>query len=109
MSFFRSFAVITAAFCMTSGASFGADTPDSKASADAKAESRDAPRPRPAADAAAAKKCDTHGVKKTICARCKPKLAAAYKAKGDWCSEHERPESQCAICKPALEKEGVKP
>ena len=54
------------------------------------------------------KKCE-HGVKKTICTRCKPKLAAAFKAKGDWCGEHDRPESQCAICKPSLKKEGVKP
>lgn len=65
-------------------------------------------QPSPAPEASA-KKCDAHGVKKTICARCKPKLAAAFKAKGDWCAEHDRPESQCAICKPALKKEGVKP
>ena len=75
--------------------SFAAQTPATPAS--------------PAAPDATAKKCDAHGVKKTICARCKPKLAAAFKAKGDWCAEHERPESQCAICKSALRKEGVKP
>ena len=54
------------------------------------------------------KKCE-HGVKNTICTRCKPKLAAAFKAKGDWCAEHNRAESQCAICKPALKKDGIKP
>lgn len=58
--------------------------------------------------AVAGEKCG-HGVKKTLCARCNPKLEAVFKAKGDWCGEHKRPESQCAICKPALEKEGVKP
>lgn len=57
---------------------------------------------------AVADKCE-HGVKKSVCTRCNPKLAAVYKAKGDWCGEHERPESQCAVCNPALEKEGVKP
>ena len=67
--------------------------------------------PAPAAAGEAAKpaeKCE-HGVKKSLCTRCNPKLAAVFKAKGDWCAEHQRPESQCAICKPALQKEGVKP
>lgn len=54
-------------------------------------------------------RCEAHGVKKALCARCNPKLAPAFKSKGDWCGEHERPESQCAVCKPKLEKEGVKP
>jgi hypothetical protein len=58
--------------------------------------------------AALAEKCE-HGVKKTICSRCHPKLKAVFKAKGDWCEEHERAESQCAICHPELGKEGVKP
>lgn len=49
-----------------------------------------------------------HGVKKTLCTRCNPKLAAVFKAKGDWCAEHERPESQCVICNPELAKKGVK-
>ena len=53
--------------------------------------------------------CDEHGVKKSICSRCNPKLAAVYKAKGDWCQEHDRAESQCAICNPELKKKGVKP
>lgn len=61
---------------------------------------------KPAATPAA--KCE-HGVKKSICTRCNPKLTAAFKAKNDWCAEHERPESQCAVCNPKLEKEGIKP
>jgi len=52
-------------------------------------------------------KCE-HGLQKSICARCNPKLAAVYKAKGDWCSEHERPESQCVLCHPELAKKGIK-
>jgi hypothetical protein len=56
----------------------------------------------------APEKCE-HGVKKVLCTRCNPKLAAVFKAKGDWCHEHDRPESQCAICHPELEKQGVKP
>jgi hypothetical protein len=52
-------------------------------------------------------KCE-HGVQKSLCARCNPKLAAVYKAKGDWCGEHERPESQCVVCHPELAKKGVK-
>ncbi|TQF15496.1 hypothetical protein FJV41_13305 [Myxococcus llanfairpwllgwyngyllgogerychwyrndrobwllllantysiliogogogochensis] len=52
-------------------------------------------------------KCE-HGVQKSLCTRCNPKLAAVFKAKGDWCAEHERPESQCSICNPALSKKGVK-
>lgn len=49
-----------------------------------------------------------HGVKKSICARCNPKLEAVFKAKNDWCAEHTRPESQCVICHPDLAKHGVK-
>jgi hypothetical protein len=52
-------------------------------------------------------KCD-HGVKKSVCTRCNPKLAPVFKAKGDWCAEHDRPESQCVLCNRALAKEGVK-
>jgi hypothetical protein len=52
-------------------------------------------------------KCQ-HGVEKALCARCNPKLAAVYKAKGDWCAEHERPESQCVLCHPELAKKGIK-
>ncbi len=57
---------------------------------------------------AAAPVCDEHGVKKAVCTRCNPKLAAVFKAKGDWCAEHSRPESQCVICNPELAKKGVK-
>lgn len=49
-----------------------------------------------------------HGVQKSLCTRCNPKLAAVYKAKGDWCAEHERPESQCVLCHPELAQKGVK-
>lgn len=56
---------------------------------------------------AKAERCE-HGVKKTICTRCNPKLIAVFKAKGDWCSEHGVPESQCVKCSPKLAKEGVK-
>lgn len=52
-------------------------------------------------------KCE-HGVQKSLCTRCNPKLAAVFKAKNDWCAEHERPESQCVICHPELAKKGVK-
>jgi len=52
-------------------------------------------------------KCE-HGVQKSLCARCNPKLAAVYKAKGDWCADHERPESQCVLCHPELAKKGLK-
>ena len=61
----------------------------------------------PAAQASPDAKCE-HGVTQRLCARCNPKLAAVYKAKGDWCAEHERPESQCVICHPELAKQGVK-
>lgn len=54
-------------------------------------------------------RCEPHGVNKSLCTRCNPKLAPVFKAKGDWCGEHDRPESQCAICKPDLKKEGIKP
>lgn len=49
-----------------------------------------------------------HGVKKTICTRCNPKLIPVFKSKGDWCDEHGVPESQCAKCNSKLAKEGVK-
>lgn len=52
--------------------------------------------------------CEPHGVKKSLCARCNPKLAAVFKAKGDWCQEHDRPESQCVLCNPELAKKGIK-
>ena len=52
-------------------------------------------------------KCE-HGVVERLCTRCNPKLAAVYKAKGDWCAEHSRPESQCVLCHPELAKKGIK-
>jgi hypothetical protein len=61
----------------------------------------------PKAAEAAKPKCE-HGVQKSLCTRCNPKLAPVFKAKGDWCGEHQRPESQCAICNSKLAKEGVK-
>lgn len=63
--------------------------------------------PAPKAATQKGEKCE-HGVEKAICARCNPKLAAVYKAKGDWCAEHERPESQCVLCHPELAKKGIK-
>jgi hypothetical protein len=49
-----------------------------------------------------------HGVAKSLCTRCNPKLAPVFKAKGDWCAEHDRPESQCVLCHPELARKGVK-
>ena len=54
-----------------------------------------------------AEKCE-HGVRKSLCSRCNPKLEPVFKAKNDWCAEHSRPESQCAICSPELAKQGIK-
>jgi hypothetical protein len=62
---------------------------------------------KPARPTAVAEKCE-HGVKKSICTRCNPKLASVFKAKNDWCPDHDRPESQCVKCHPELAKEGVK-
>ena len=69
--------------------------------------SQGAPATAPPPSAAKQERCE-HGVQKSLCARCNPKLAAVYKAKGDWCNEHERPESQCVLCHPELAKKGVK-
>jgi hypothetical protein len=66
-----------------------------------------APAARQSAAPAPVERCE-HGVKKSLCTRCNPKLAAVFKAKGDWCPEHGRPESQCVKCHPELAKEGVK-
>jgi hypothetical protein len=35
---------------------------------------------------------------------CNSKVAAAFKAKGDWCDEHDRAKSQCFICDPKLKE-----
>jgi hypothetical protein len=63
--------------------------------------------PAPASAADRAERCE-HGVKKSLCTRCNPKLVPVFKAKGDWCGEHRMPESQCVKCNPKLAKEGVK-
>jgi cobalt-zinc-cadmium efflux system membrane fusion protein len=44
--------------------------------------------------------CDEHRVPESLCTRCNPALAAAFKAKGDWCAEHGLPESICPLCHP---------
>lgn len=59
------------------------------------------------AESPKADRCE-HGVKKTLCTRCNPKLVPVFKAKGDWCGEHQVAESQCVKCHPELAKEGVK-
>jgi hypothetical protein len=64
--------------------------------------------PKSATPAAAPSERCPHGVQRSLCARCNPKLAAVYKAKGDWCAEHARPESQCVLCHPELAKKGIK-
>lgn len=66
-----------------------------------------APSAPPPSSTAKEDRCE-HGVKKSLCARCNPKLAPVYEAKGDWCAEHERPESQCVLCHPELAKKGIK-
>ncbi|MBI5508909.1 MAG: RND transporter [Deltaproteobacteria bacterium] len=49
--------------------------------------------------------CDEHQVPESLCTRCNPALAAAFKATNDWCVEHGLPESQCRICNPKLKIE----
>ena len=49
--------------------------------------------------------CGEHQVPESMCTRCNPALAAAFKATGDWCEEHGLPESQCKICNPDLKIE----
>jgi cobalt-zinc-cadmium efflux system membrane fusion protein len=44
--------------------------------------------------------CREHGVLEALCTQCNPKLAAVFKAKGDWCEEHGFPESVCPKCHP---------
>ncbi|MBF8259938.1 MAG: efflux pump, RND family, membrane fusion protein [Actinobacteria bacterium] len=44
--------------------------------------------------------CKEHGVLEALCTQCNPKLAAVFKAKGDWCEEHGFPESVCPKCHP---------
>jgi hypothetical protein len=94
MSSLGRIAVVVVAF--TAFPALGADVPQ-----------HGAPSAAPSSPAAKQEKCE-HGVQKTLCARCNPKLAAVFKAKGDWCAEHERPESQCVPCHPELAKKGIK-
>lgn len=49
--------------------------------------------------------CGEHGVPESVCTRCDPALAAAFKATHDWCEEHGLPESQCLRCNPGLKIE----
>ena len=49
--------------------------------------------------------CGEHQVPESLCTRCNPSLAAAFKATGDWCPEHGLPESQCLPCNPGLKIE----
>jgi hypothetical protein len=76
-------------------------------SADHTTQGKQEPTPAATAEPGKEEACE-HGVAKALCARCNPKLAPAYKAKGDWCPEHDRPESQCVICNPELAQKGVK-
>lgn len=92
--------VLSFAFVSTASA---ADQPSNKAPAPANPAPTASPSDKPKAEA----KCE-HGVKKTICTRCNPKLKPVFQAKNDWCAEHDRPESQCAICHKNLEKQGIK-
>lgn len=46
--------------------------------------------------------CLEHAVPESVCTRCDPTLAAAFKATNDWCAEHGLPESQCLRCNPEL-------
>ncbi|MBI5058823.1 efflux RND transporter periplasmic adaptor subunit [candidate division KSB1 bacterium] len=48
--------------------------------------------------------CAEHGIADSLCTRCHPELAAAFKQKGDWCLEHRLPESQDDLCHPELAK-----
>lgn len=49
--------------------------------------------------------CGGHQVPESLCTRCNPELASAFKATGDWCKEHDLPESQCLKCNPELKIE----
>ncbi len=49
--------------------------------------------------------CSEHAVPESLCTRCNPSLAAAFKATDDWCQEHGLPESQCRKCNPDLKIE----
>ncbi|MCH8922336.1 MAG: RND transporter [Planctomycetes bacterium] len=46
--------------------------------------------------------CVEHGVPEHECGKCRPKLRAEYREKGDWCKKHNRPQPQCFKCDPKL-------
>ncbi len=92
---------LSVAFAVTS-------SPGSAAAAGSHAHQAHGAPPKSGAPAAAPSERCQHGVQRSLCARCNPKLAAVYKAKGDWCAEHARPESQCVLCHPELAKQGIK-
>jgi hypothetical protein len=48
--------------------------------------------------------CAEHGVPEDECSMCSPKVAKAFKEKGDWCEKHDRARSQCFICDPSLKE-----
>lgn len=52
--------------------------------------------------------CGEHGFPEAICAKCKPAIKVAFRAKNDWCDEHKLPESQCVECNPEL-AENIRP
>lgn len=60
------------------------------------------PSPPKAVPGSHADWCDEHQVPESMCTKCNPTLAAAFKATGDWCAEHSLPESQCRLCNPQL-------
>lgn len=59
-----------------------------------------APRAVPVAEASEGAMCPEHHVLEAVCTKCKPALAAVFKAKGDWCDAHGFPESFCPLCHP---------
>lgn len=52
--------------------------------------------------------CGEHGFPEALCAKCRPGIKVAFRARGDWCEEHKLPESQCIACDPAL-AENIRP
>jgi cobalt-zinc-cadmium efflux system membrane fusion protein len=70
---------------------------------DGPAKTAEPPRQAPAGQQETAQEegvCKEHGVLEALCTKCNPKLAAVFKAKGDWCEEHGFPESVCPKCHP---------
>lgn len=48
--------------------------------------------------------CNEHGIPEEECSMCSPKVAKAFRDKGDWCDKHDRAKSQCFICDPSLKE-----